>query len=108
MFRDDLLPILLPILKETLFHEVWEVKESGILVLGAIAEGDGCNNYLRLERVRTGSFFCEQINARLIVMSTYLLHFVKRNNIYKQILLCCTLAVLTSVVCRVVCSRLYT
>ena len=39
VFRDDLLPILLPILKETLFHEVWEVKESGILVLGAIAEG---------------------------------------------------------------------
>lgn len=39
VFRDDLLPILLPILKETLFHDVWEVKESGILVLGAIAEG---------------------------------------------------------------------
>lgn len=39
VFRDDLLPMLLPILKETLFHDVWEVKESGILVLGAIAEG---------------------------------------------------------------------
>ncbi|XP_064607040.1 transportin-1-like isoform X2 [Liolophura sinensis] len=39
VFRDDLLPILLPILKETLFHSDWEIKESGILVLGAIAEG---------------------------------------------------------------------
>ena len=39
VFRDDLLPVLLPILKETLFHPDWEAKESGILVLGAIAEG---------------------------------------------------------------------
>merc|ERR1719242_309616 len=39
VFRNDLLPILLPILKETLFHADWDVKESGILVLGAIAEG---------------------------------------------------------------------
>jgi transportin-1 len=39
VFKDDFLPILLPILKETLFHEQWDVKESGILALGAIAEG---------------------------------------------------------------------
>lgn len=39
VFRDDLLPVLLPILKETLFHPDWDVKESGILALGAIAEG---------------------------------------------------------------------
>lgn len=39
VFRDDLLPVLLPILKETLFHPDWEAKESGVLVLGAIAEG---------------------------------------------------------------------
>lgn len=39
VFRDELLPVLLPILKETLFHPEWEVRESGILVLGAIAEG---------------------------------------------------------------------
>lgn len=39
VFRDELLPVLLPILKETLFHPDWEAKESGILVLGAIAEG---------------------------------------------------------------------
>lgn len=39
VFRDDLLPVLLPILKETLSHNEWEIRESGILVLGAIAEG---------------------------------------------------------------------
>ncbi|KXJ19205.1 Transportin-1 [Exaiptasia diaphana] len=39
VFRDDLLPVLLPILKDILFHPDWESKESGILVLGAIAEG---------------------------------------------------------------------
>ncbi|XP_041357123.1 transportin-1-like [Gigantopelta aegis] len=39
VFHEDILPILLPILKETLFHQDWEIKESGILVLGAIAEG---------------------------------------------------------------------
>ena len=39
VFRNDLLPVLLPILKETLFHQEWEIKESGILALGAIAEG---------------------------------------------------------------------
>ncbi|XP_069126883.1 transportin-1-like isoform X1 [Argopecten irradians] len=39
VFREEILPILLPILKETLFHNDWDIKESGILVLGAIAEG---------------------------------------------------------------------
>lgn len=39
VFREDLLPVLVPILKETLFHPSWEIKESGILALGAIAEG---------------------------------------------------------------------
>ncbi|RNA11646.1 transportin, partial [Brachionus plicatilis] len=39
VFHDEILQVLLPILKETLFHQNWEVKESGILVLGAIAEG---------------------------------------------------------------------
>lgn len=36
VFRDDLLPILIPILKETLFHQDWAIKESGILALGKI------------------------------------------------------------------------
>jgi transportin-1 len=39
VFREELLPVLIPILKETLFHQDWEIKESGILALGAIAEG---------------------------------------------------------------------
>lgn len=39
VFREELLPVLIPILKETLFHQGWEIKESGILALGAIAEG---------------------------------------------------------------------
>ncbi|XP_043231916.1 transportin-1-like [Amphibalanus amphitrite] len=39
VFHGELLPVLLPILKETLFHQEWVVKESGILALGAIAEG---------------------------------------------------------------------
>ena len=39
VFRNEILNVLLPILKETLFHQSWEIKESGILVLGAIAEG---------------------------------------------------------------------
>ncbi|XP_076308610.1 transportin-1-like [Tachypleus tridentatus] len=39
VFHEELLPVLLPILKETLFHQDWEIKESGILALGAIAEG---------------------------------------------------------------------
>ena len=40
VFRNDLLPVLLPILKETLFHGEWEIKESGILALGAIGESN--------------------------------------------------------------------
>ncbi|KAF7639288.1 Importin N-terminal domain-containing protein [Meloidogyne graminicola] len=39
VFNDDFLVYLLPILKDTLFSEHWEIKESGILALGAVAEG---------------------------------------------------------------------
>lgn len=39
VFRDELLPHLLPLLKGLLFSPDWVIKESGILVLGAIAEG---------------------------------------------------------------------
>ncbi|XP_071439731.1 transportin-1 isoform X1 [Hetaerina americana] len=39
VFREEILTVLVPILKETLFHQEWEIKESGILALGAIAEG---------------------------------------------------------------------
>ncbi|CAF0785363.1 unnamed protein product [Didymodactylos carnosus] len=39
VFREIILPVLLPLLREMLFHQNWGIKESGILVLGAIAEG---------------------------------------------------------------------
>lgn len=37
VFQDDILPIIIPILKETLFHSEWEIKESGILALGKLS-----------------------------------------------------------------------
>ncbi|MFH4974294.1 hypothetical protein AB6A40_001003 [Gnathostoma spinigerum] len=48
VFNEALLPTLLPILRETLFHENWVIKESGILALGAVAEGcmDGMTPHL--------------------------------------------------------------
>ena len=39
IFHDELLTYLLPILKESLMSNNWVIQESGILVLGAIAEG---------------------------------------------------------------------
>ena len=39
VFNDSLLPVLLPSLKEVLVSQDWVLKESGILALGAIAEG---------------------------------------------------------------------
>lgn len=45
VFRDDLLPHLLPLLKGLLFHPDWVIKESGILVLGAIAEGKSYESF---------------------------------------------------------------
>lgn len=47
VFQDDLLPILLPLIKEKIAdHNPWYVKESGILAIGAIAEG--CISGIRL------------------------------------------------------------
>lgn len=51
VFHDDILPVVLPILKELLFHKEWEIKESGILVLGAIAEGGESAGCLHLVAV---------------------------------------------------------
>lgn len=39
VFHDEVLPVVLPILDETLNHPDWIVKEAAILALGAIAEG---------------------------------------------------------------------
>jgi len=39
VFHEELLPFVLEKLNSLLFHQDWLLKESGILVLGAIAEG---------------------------------------------------------------------
>ncbi|NWS23288.1 TNPO2 protein, partial [Pachyramphus minor] len=54
VFREELLPHLLPLLKDLLFHLEWVVKESGILVLGAIAEGDPPEQHLQGAWVLSG------------------------------------------------------
>lgn len=48
IFGDDMLKVLLPILQATLVDSDWTVKESGILALGAVAEGcmEGMTNHL--------------------------------------------------------------
>ena len=38
-FNNEMLPILIPELNRMLFDDEWEVKEAGILALGAVAEG---------------------------------------------------------------------
>lgn len=57
VFRDELLLHILPLLKELLFHPDWVVKESGILVLGAIAEGRNGkkNDIFQIFRMAKGS-----------------------------------------------------
>jgi hypothetical protein len=62
VFREELLPVLVPILKEMLFHQEWEIKESGILALGAIAEGV----YLVLNAV----YMCRLYNGLSCVIHT--------------------------------------
>lgn len=64
VFHESLLPVLLPILKETLFHEDWEIKESGILVLGAIAEGKSTFS-LAIEILAIHSFYKPIFTKRL-------------------------------------------
>lgn len=67
VFRDDLLLHILPLLKELLFHPEWVIKESGILVLGAIAEGKTCGSGKRKESggggVITGSTLLQEMLA---------------------------------------------
>lgn len=70
VFRDELLPVLLTILKETLFHAEWEVRESGILVLGAIAEG---------------SFFTT-VSMHYILIYTVLAKYIYRDSRKKDLL----------------------
>lgn len=68
VFRDELLPHLLPLLKGLLFHPDWVIKESGILVLGAIAEGESCHSTLvEREQINEG---CQTSLSRLIAESS--------------------------------------
>lgn len=62
VFRDEILPVLLPILKETLFHQNWEIKESGILVLGAVAEG--CFNGIKEHLVQLIPYLIQCLNDK--------------------------------------------
>jgi transportin-1 len=39
VFGNELLEILLPFLREQLFHQEWKHRECGILALGAVSEG---------------------------------------------------------------------
>eukprot|EP00873_Tetraselmis_striata_P017576 jgi/Tetstr1/437840/TSEL_026480.t1 len=45
VFNDDLLPVLMPIIKERLMVPDWRARESAVLALGAISEG--CHQGLR-------------------------------------------------------------
>ena len=46
VFHDELLPVVLHILRETLFHQDWVTKEAAVLALGAIAEGEHSQSYI--------------------------------------------------------------
>lgn len=48
VFHESLLPILLPLLKQSLTSEEWLIKEASILALGAVSEGcmDGMMHHL--------------------------------------------------------------
>eukprot|EP00741_Cyanophora_paradoxa_P008025 tig00001239_g7764.t1 len=48
IFGDEILPILLPLIQERLASDKWDVRESAILALGAVAEGciDGMQPHL--------------------------------------------------------------
>ena len=69
VFRDELLPHLLPLLKGLLFHPDWVIKESGILVLGAIAEGES-QDTTATRHTATG----QQLHDTLIQDTSYTTH----------------------------------
>jgi len=69
VFRDDLLPHLLPLLKGLLFHPDWVIKESGILVLGAIAEGKE-RLIARIESLSSASVASARVRVSMITLET--------------------------------------
>lgn len=48
LFKTDILPVVLPLLRDNLYSQEWKVRESGVLALGAIAEGcmEGLHQHL--------------------------------------------------------------
>lgn len=76
--------MLVPILKETLFHSEWDVKESGILALGAIAEGKAITtDFIHWEKT---SFLLYQKVFNLIIYCVFVILTVFLSNI---IVFCC-------------------
>lgn len=68
VFQDALLPVLLPLLKQTLFSSDWLVKESAILALGAVAEG--CMHGMRDHLVELVPFLVQSLSdSRALVRS---------------------------------------
>lgn len=49
IFHNEMLPVLLPELKNYLLSDRWEHRECGVLALGAVAEGcyEGMNPHLQ-------------------------------------------------------------
>ncbi|KAJ9119709.1 hypothetical protein QFC22_003419 [Naganishia vaughanmartiniae] len=71
-FGDEMLEILLPYLKEKLFSDDWLQKESGILALGAIAEG--CMNGVRPHLPQLMPFLVTALSdAKVCVVILFLL-----------------------------------
>jgi hypothetical protein len=58
---NEILDVLLPILRENLFHKEWLHREAGILALGAIAEGESRCARVRLAFCLTGPLSLEQV-----------------------------------------------
>ncbi|XP_039258081.1 transportin-1-like [Styela clava] len=62
VFNDELLPHILEKLNELLFHQDWVLRESGILVLGAIAEG--CMNGMLPHLPKLIPFLIQTLNDK--------------------------------------------
>ncbi|CAK8675659.1 unnamed protein product [Clavelina lepadiformis] len=62
VFHEELLPFVLEKLNDLLFHQEWVLRESGILVLGAIAEG--CMNGMLPHLPKLVPFLTETLNDK--------------------------------------------
>ncbi|CAI8013786.1 Transportin-1 [Geodia barretti] len=62
VFNEDLLPVLLPLLKQNLSSQDWLVKEAAILALGAVSEG--CMNGMLAHLPQLVSFLISSLSDR--------------------------------------------